>query len=249
MRKEDFAEVFGDISEKHIAEARRGQKHKFLSRVRIALIAALMMMLAVSAVAAAAHIRQVRIENRDTELPSYEVIADMEKQVISADALRELKVKPYQIYKANYAEAAAYLGMDLLISRQLEETVLGDGVDIQGSYGKGERPITSVTLYSRHDTGSSLSGCIDMAVYLSLGTAETYTQITQILDPTRTENDAVFSEYVSETNGISAKIAVYESLGHASAYFIANGILYRISVGEDHVDPAAYLRELLDSFE
>ena len=119
MRKEDFAEVFGDISEKHIAEARREQKHKFLSRVRIALIAALIMMLAVSAVAAAAHIRQVRIENRDTELPSYEVIADMEKQVISADALRELKVKPYQIYKANYAEAAAYLGMDLLISRQL----------------------------------------------------------------------------------------------------------------------------------
>lgn len=64
---------------------------------------------------------------------------------------------PYQTYKASYAEVENFLDVDLLISDQLDSAVLGEGVDIQGSYAKGERPITSLTLFSRHDTGTTMS--------------------------------------------------------------------------------------------
>ena len=58
---------------------------------------------------------------------------------------------------------------------------------------------------------------------------------------------------MSETNGIAAKFAVYDTIGRASAYFVNDGILYNISVGgfvdEDNVDPANYLKELIDTFK
>ena len=38
------------------------------------------------------------------------------------------------------------------------------------------------------------------------------------------EKDAILSEYVSETNGIAAKFAVYDTIGRASAYFVNDGI-------------------------
>ena len=122
-------------------------------KLKTVLIAAVIMALAFSTVAAAAYLYHVFIANRHTELPSYEVGAKVEPKTISAYALEELKVKPYQTYKATYGEAEKYLDVDLLISEQLENTIFGQGVDIQGSYLKGENPITSVTLYSRHDSG------------------------------------------------------------------------------------------------
>lgn len=127
-------------------------------KLKTVLIAAVIMALAFSTVAAAAYLYHVFIANRHTELPSYEVGAKVEPKTISAYALEELKVKPYQTYKATYGEAEKYLDVDLLISEQLENTIFGQGVDIQGSYLKGENPITSVTLYSRHDTGATMSG-------------------------------------------------------------------------------------------
>lgn len=136
-------------------------------KLKTVLIAAVIMALAFSTVAAAAYLYHVFIANRHTELPSYEVGAKVEPKTISAYALEELKVKPYQTYKATYGEAEKYLDVDLLISEQLENTIFGQGVDIQGSYLKGENPITSVTLYSRHDTGATMSGYIDMSVYVS----------------------------------------------------------------------------------
>ena len=60
---------------------------------------------AFSTVAAAAYLYHVFIANRHTELPSYEVGAKVETKTISAYALEELKVKPYQTYKATYGEA------------------------------------------------------------------------------------------------------------------------------------------------
>lgn len=222
-------------------------------KLKTVLIAAVIMALAFSTVAAAAYLYHVFIANRHTELPSYEVGAKVEPKTISAYALEELKVKPYQTYKATYGEAEKYLDVDLLISEQLENTIFGQGVDIQGSYLKGENPITSVTLYSRHDTGATMSGYIDMSVYVSIGTSDTYQQIAQILNPELMEKDAILSEYVSETNGIAAKFAVYDTIGRASAYFVNDGILYNISVGgfvdEDNVDPANYLKELIDTFK
>lgn len=199
-------------------------------KLKTVLIAAVIMALAFSTVAAAAYLYHVFIANRHTELPSYEVGAKVEPKTISAYALEELKVKPYQTYKATYGEAEKYLDVDLLISEQLENTIFGQGVDIQGSYLKGENPITSVTLYSRHDTGATMSGYIDMSVYVSIGTSDTYQQIAQILNPELMEKDAILSEYVSETNGIAAKFAVYDTIGRASAYFVNDGILYNISV-------------------
>ena len=222
-------------------------------KLKTVLIAAVIMALAFSTVAAAAYLYHVFIANRHTELPSYEVGAKVEPKTISAYALEELKVKPYQTYKATYGEAEKYLDVDLLISEQLENTIFGQGVDIQGSYLKGENPITSVTLYSRHDTGATMSGYIDMSVYVSIGTSDTYQQIAQILNPELMEKDAILSEYVSETNGIAAKFAVYDTIGRASAYFVNDGILYNISVGgfvdEDNVDPENYLKELIDTFK
>lgn len=222
-------------------------------KLKTVLIAAVIMALAFSTVAAAAYLYHVFIANRHTELPSYEVGAKVEPKTISAYALEELKVKPYQTYKATYGEAEKYLDVDLLISEQLENTIFGQGVDIQGSYLKGENPITSVTLYSRHDTGATMSGYIDMSVYVSIGTSDTYQQIAQILNPELMEKDAILSEYVSETNGIAAKFAVYDTIGRASAYFVNDGILYNISVcgfvDEDNVDPANYLKELIDTFK
>ena len=193
-------------------------------KLKTVLIAAVIMALAFSTVAAAAYLYHVFIANRHTELPSYEVGAKVEPKTISAYALEELKVKPYQTYKATYGEAEKYLDVDLLISEQLENTIFGQGVDIQGSYLKGENPITSVTLYSRHDTGATMSGYIDMSVYVSIGTSDTYQQIAQILNPELMEKDAILSEYVSETNGIAAKFAVYDTIGRASAYFVNDGI-------------------------
>lgn len=222
-------------------------------KLKTVLIAAVIMALAFTTVAAAAYLYNVFIANRDTELPSYEVSAEVEPKTISTDALEELKVKPYQTYKATYGEAENYLDVDLLISDRLEDTIFGEGVDIQGSYLKGERPITSITLYSRHDTGATMSGYIDMSVYMSIGTSNTYQQIAQILNPELMEKDAILSEYVSETNGIAAKVAVYETIGRASAYFVNDGILYNISVGgfvdEDNVDTENYLKELIDTFK
>lgn len=222
-------------------------------KLKSALIAAVIMALAFTTVAAAACLYHVFIANRDTELPSYEVSAEVEPKTISADALEELKVKPYQTCKATYGEVKNYLDIDLLISEQLENTILGQGVDIQGSYLKGERPITSITLYSRHDTGPTMSGYIDMFVYVSVGTSDTYQQIARILNPELMGKDAILSEYVSKTNGIAAKFAVYDTIGRASAYFVNDGILYNISVGgfvdEDNVAPANYLKELIDTFK
>lgn len=228
--------------------------HKLLKRrFPAALVAAVIMVLACTTIAMAAYFYHVYITNRNTELPSYDVIAELENQTISTAALRELKVAPYQTYKSNYAEAENYLGVDLLISEQLDSMVLGEGVDIQGSYVKGESPITSITLSSRHNTGSTMSGYIDMFVYMSIGTKKPYEQITQVLNPELLEKDAVLSEYVSEENGIDAKLAVYETIGYASAYFVDNGILYSISIGgfveEDNVDFSEYLKELIDTFE
>lgn len=217
------------------------------------LIAAAIMALTLTAVAAAAYFYQVYITNRDTELPSYEVTAELEEQTISSDALKELSQMPYRTYKANYAEAENYLGIDLLISKQLDSTVFGEGVDIQGSCTKGERPITSITLSSKHDTGDTMSGYIDMSVYMSIGTKKSYEQITKVLNPELLEKDAVLSEYVSEVNGIDAGVSVYETVGYASAYFVDNGILYSISIGgfveEDNIDLAKYLKDLIDTFE
>ena len=222
-------------------------------KLKAVLIAAVIMVLAFTTVAAATYLYHVFIANRNTELPSYEVSAEVKPKTISADALEELKVKPYQTCKATYGEVENYLDIDLLISEQLENTIFGQGVDIQGSYLKGERPITSITLYSRHDTGATMSGYIDMSVYVSIGTSDTYKQIAQILNPELMETDAVLSEYVSKTNGIAAKFAVYDTVGRASAYFVNDGILYNISVGgfvdEDHVNPANYLKELIDTFK
>lgn len=222
-------------------------------RVKVLLVAAVITALAVTSVAAAAYLYRVFITNRATESPSYEVSAEVEPKTISAQALEELKVKPYQTYKATYGDVENYLGVDLLISEQMEGTIFGEGVDIQGSYLMGERPITSITLYSRHDTGATMSGYIDMSVYVSLGTSDTYQQITQILNPELMEKDAILSEYASEENGVVAKFAVYEGIGRASAYFVNDGILYNISVGgfvaEDNVDPANYLKELIDTFK
>lgn len=230
------------------------ENHKFLKkRFPAALVAAVMMALACTTIAMAAYFYHVYITNRDTELPSYEVIAELENQTISANALKELKVAPYQTYKANYTESGKYLGVDLLISEQLDSMVLGEGIDIQGSYVKGEKPITSITLSSRHNTGPTMSGYIDMYVYMSIGAEKPYEQITQILNPELLEKEAVLSEYVSKENGIDAKLAVYETVGYASAYFVDNGILYSISIGgfveEDNVDFSKYLKELIDTFE
>lgn len=229
------------------------ETHKLLKRrFPAALVAAVIMVLACTTIAMAAYFYHVYITNRNTELPSYDVIAELENQTISTAALRELKVAPYQTYKSNYAEAENYLGVDLLISEQLDSMVMGEGVDIQGSYVKGERPITSITLTSRHNTGSTMSGYIDMFVYMSIGTKKTYEQITQVLNPELLEKDAVLSEYVSETNGIEAKFAAYETIGYASAYFVDNGILYGISTGgfteEDNTELTEYLKNLIDTF-
>lgn len=68
-----------------------------------------------------------------------------------------------------------------------------------------------------------MSGYIDMSVYVSIGTSDTYQQIAQILNPELMEKDAILSEYVSETNGIAAKFAVYDTIGRASAYFVNDG--------------------------
>jgi len=228
--------------------------HKLLKRrFPAALVAATMTVLACTTIAMAAYFYHVYITNRNTELPSYEVIAELENQTISADALKELEVAPFQTYKGSYAEAGKYLGVDLLTSKQLDSTVFGEGVDIQGSYTKGESPITSITLFSRHNTGPTMSGYIDMYVYVSLGTEKPYEQITQILNPELLEKEAVLSEYVNEENGIDAKFAVYETIGYANAYFVDNGILYSISIGgfveEDNVDFSEYLKELIDTFE
>ena len=169
-----------------------------------------------------------------------------------AVALEELGVRPYQGYKATYGEVEGYLGVDLLISERLEAAIFGEGVDIQGSNLKGEKPVTSITLYSRHDTGAGMSGYIDMSVYISLGTSDAYQQVTRILGPESMEKDAALYEYVSQANGIEAKLAVYGALGRASAYFVYDGILYNISVGgfadEDDIDPAGYLEALIDTF-
>lgn len=228
--------------------------HKLLKRrFPAALVAATMTVLACTTIAMAAYFYHVYITNRNTELPSYEVIAELENQTISADALKELEVAPFQTYKGSYAEAGKYLGVDLLTSKQLDSTVFGEGVDIQGSYTKGESPITSITLFSRHNTGPTMSGYIDMYVYMSLGTEKPYEQITQILNPELLEKEAVLSEYVSKENGIDAKFAVYETIGYANAYFVDNGILYSISIGgfveEDNVDFSEYLKELIDTFK
>lgn len=72
-------------------------------------------------------------------------------------------------------EVENFLDVDLLISNRLDSAVLGEGVDIQGSYAKGERPITSITLFSRHDTGATMSGYIDMTVYMSIAEIEAIT--------------------------------------------------------------------------
>ena len=97
-----------------------------------------------------------------------------------------------------------------------------------------------------------MSGYIDMFVYMSIGTKKTYEQITQVLNPELLEKDAVLSEYVSKTNGIEAKFAVYETIGYASAYFVDNGILYGISTGgfteEDNTELTEYLKNLIDTF-
>lgn len=258
MKTEMILDAIGAIDDYVIQNAKAS--HSSILRIsgsrkiwKSILIAAVITALLLSTVAAAAYIYKVLITNRNTELPSYEVTAEIQQQEISSVALNDLKIKPYQTYKENYTEIAEYFGLNLLISQKLEGSILGDGVDIQGSYFAGEKPITSVTLYSSHDTGSDLSGYIDMSIYISIGTKETYAEITQILNPELSEKDAVLSEYVSEKNGITAQIAVYDALGRASTYFVNNGILYNISVGgfvdEDIIDPAVYLKELIDTFE
>ena len=259
MNAIEFSNALGKINDKYVTEAAiygcKGQgitaSKTLKRRFPAALIAAVIMALALTTVAAAAYLYHVYITNRDTELPSYEVTAELEEQTISMDALEELKVK--HIYKENYTEVANYLDVDLLISERLDSAVLGNGVDIQGSYVKGERPITSITLSSRHNTGPTISGYIDMLVYMSTGTKNPYEQITQILNPELSEKEAVLSEYVSEANGIDAKFAVYETIGYASAYFVDNGIFYSISIGgfakEDNVDLAEYLKDLINTFE
>ncbi len=230
-----------------------GTRKLLKRRFHAALIAAVIVTLACTTIAMAAYFYHVYIANRNSELPSYEVIAEIEKQTISMDAQKELEIAPYQTYKGSYAEAEEYLGVDLLTSKQLDSTVFGEGVDIQGSYTKGESPITSITLSSRHNTGSTMSGYIDMYVYMSVGTEKPYEQIIQILNPELLEKEAVLSEYVSEENGIDAKFAVYETIGYASAYFVDNGILYSISIGgfveEDNIDFSEYLKGLIDTFE
>lgn len=230
-----------------------GTRKLLKRRFPAVLAAAVMVTLACTTIAMAAYFYHVYIANRNSELPSYEVIAEIEKQTISMDALKELEVAPYQTYKGSYTEAEKYLGVDLLTSKQLESTVFGEGVDIQGSYTKGESPITSITLSSRHDTGPTMSGYIDMYVYMSIGAEKPYEQITQILNPELLEKEAALSEYVSKENGIDAKLAVYETVGYASAYFVDNGILYSISIGgfveEDNIDFSEYLKELIDTFE
>jgi hypothetical protein len=167
--------------------------------------------------------------------------------------LKDLKIKPYQAYKASYTDAENYLGVDLLTSERLENSVLGEDIDIQGSYAAGERPITSITLSSRYSPRETMSGYINMVVYMSIGTSKTYEQITQILKPELSGKGADLFEYASETNGIAAKFAVYESIGRASAYFADNGIYYSITVGgfvkEDNVDVTGYLKELINTFQ
>jgi hypothetical protein len=263
MKQKQILSVLGQVDEKYIEEAAPAKLIKdtpvvfrpfgFRGKLRTALIAAMIMALTFTTVAAAQYIYHVFITNRETELPSYEVTAELEEQTISTDALKELKVKPYQTYKADYAEVESYLDVDLLISEQLDNLIIGEGVDIQGSYVAGERPITSIALYSKHDTGVTMSGYIDLTVYIPIGTSKTYGQITQILYPLLLENDAALSEYVSETNGIAAKFAVYKIIGQASAYFADNGILYSISIGgfveEDNIDLTEYLKELIDTFK
>ena len=111
----------------------------------------------------------------------------------------------------------------------------------------------SLKLYWRKEAAKRNGHYIDMSVYVSIGTSDTYQQIAQILDPELMEKDAILSEYVSKANGIAAKFAVYDTIGRASAYFVNDGILYNISVGgfvdEDNVDPANYLKELIDTFK
>lgn len=263
MKQKKILSVLGQVDEKYIEEATPAKlmmensaiihPFKVRGKIKTVLIAAVLITLACTTVATAAYLYQVYIANRGTALPSYEITAELDIQTVSSDALKELSQTPYQTYKTNYAEVENFLDVDLLISDQLDSAILGEGVDIQGSYAKGEQPITSITLFSRHDTGATMSGYIDMTVYMSIGTKKPYEQITQILNPERLEKDAILSEYVSEINGIDAKLAVYETIGYASAYFVDNGILYSISVGgfseEDHIDLANYLKGLIDIFE
>ena len=256
-----FSEAISEIDSRYYEEAaaygcvagrEAGAGLRLGRKLRAVLVAAAIAALALTTVAAAVYLSQVLIANRDSDPPSYEVSAELEPKIISEDALEELSIKPYQSYKATYGEVEDYLDVDLLISGRLEAAIFGKGVDIQGSYLKGERPVTSITLFSRHDTGAGMSGYIDMSVYISVGTSGTYRQIARILDPELREKDAALYEYVSRTNGITSRVAVYEALGRASAYFVHDGILYSISVGgfvdEDIVDPASYLEALIDTF-
>lgn len=263
MKQKKFLSVLGQVDEKYIEEAAPAKfmmensaiiyPFKVRGKIKTALIAAVLITLACTTVATAAYLYQVYIANRNTALPSYEITAELDIQTVSSDALKELSQMPYQTYKTSYAEVENFLDIDLLISDQLDSAVLGEGVDIQGSYARGERPITSITLYSKHDTGATMSGYINMSVYMSIGTKKPYEQITQILNPELLEKDAILSEYVSEANGIDAKFAVYETIGYASAYFVDNGIFYSISIGgfakEDNVDLAEYLKDLINTFE
>ncbi|HBA51144.1 MAG TPA: hypothetical protein DCZ91_25760 [Lachnospiraceae bacterium] len=263
MKQKKILSILGQVDEKYIEEAAPAKftmensavirPFKVRGKIKTALIAAAFITLACTTVATAAYLYQVYIANRDTALPSYEITAELNIQTVSSDAMKELSQMPYQTYKTSYAEAENFLDVDLLISDQLDSAVLGEGVDIQGSYAKGERPITSLTLFSRHDTGITMSGYIDMTVYMSIGTKKPYEQITQILNPELLEKDAILSEYVSEVNGVTAKFAVYETVGYANAYFVDNGILYNISIGgfveEENIDLAEYLKGLIDTFK
>ena len=262
MKQKKILSALGQVDERYIEEAAPAKLllespiviHPFRGKgkIKAALIAAVIMALACTTVAAAAYLYHVYISNRDTTLPSYEIIAELDTQTVSSDALKELSQAPYQTYKASYTEVENYLGVGLLNSSQLDSAIIGEGVDIQGSYTKGENPITSITLCSRHDTGATMSGYIDMSIYMSVGTKNSYEQVTQILNPELLEKDAILSEYVSEASGIDARIAVYEAIGYASAYFVDNGIFYSISVGgfveEDNVDLIEYLKGQIATF-
>lgn len=271
MKQEKLLSILGQVDEKYIEEAipakliteKPAAIHSLRVRgkIKTVLIVAVITALVCTAAASAAHLYNLYIANLDTEFPSYEVKAELIIQTISPDALEELLQTPYRAYgtsKASYAEAEDYLGVDLLISERLDSSFLGstEGVDITGSYFSGEEPITSLTLSSTHDPGPHTPGLIDMSIYMSIGTKVPYESGLQIISSEFPVSDAILSDYVSEVNGIDAKLAVYETVGDASAYFVDNGIVYRIFLcgfrspeERNNIDLTEYLKDLIDTFE
>lgn len=277
FEKMKFSEV--DVKENVLNSINKSSTVRRKMRPRAVLVFALSLIMISGVVFAASRMINVAVEEPAIdEIARYNINLDIDGIVFKEELKEDLLTfsldinnnlvgaigEEYMKFVDSYNQVEEYLGVELLQSYILNNTLEPSSILYQKSHGeKGisiqsssdNEKILSVNTFSQHRIPNT-DGTISLGTYLRTPEGkELYGDLQLLVGHFDFEDNSlreVFTEtYVSKTSGITAELVHIAETERYAAYFEKDSILYILdtSYTEEGLDPKELLIEVLDSFK